>query len=134
MPVAHWCNVMNRESFSEAETAALINDNFIPILADREERPDLDMLYQGAAGIMSHPGGWPLNMFLKPDGTPYWATGYMHFETKPDSPSFRAVLTDTAELWKTDRARVDDGHAAEHGHRRAEDDTRAVGSIYTRGL
>ena len=46
----------------------LINDNFIPILADREERPDLDMLYQGAAGIMQHPGGWPLNIFLTPDG------------------------------------------------------------------
>ena len=49
----HWCHVLNREGFSDAEIAALINDNFIPILADREERPDLDMLYQGAAGIMS---------------------------------------------------------------------------------
>ncbi len=53
----HWCSVMDRESFSDAETAALINENFIPILADREERPDLDMLYQGAAGLMSHQGG-----------------------------------------------------------------------------
>ena len=62
----HWCHVMSRESFTDAEIAALINDNFIPILVDREERPDLDMLYQGAAGIMRHPGGWPLNIFLDP--------------------------------------------------------------------
>ncbi len=104
----HWCQVMSRESFSDAETAALINDNFIPILADREERPDLDMLYQGAAGLMSHPGGWPLNIFLRPDGTPFWVTGYLPPEPKPDSPSFRSVVSDTAQLWKTDRARADD--------------------------
>ena len=104
----HWCQVMSRESFNDAETAALINDNFIPILADREERPDLDMLYQGAAGLMSHPGGWPLNIFLRPDGTPFWVAGYLAPEAKPDSPSFRSVVSDTAQLWKTDRPRADD--------------------------
>jgi len=104
----HWCSVLNRESFNDAETSALINDNFIPILVDREERPDIDMLYQGAAGVMSHPGGWPLNIFLRPDGIPYWATGYLPYEAKPDMPSFRSVLSDTAELWKIDRPRVDD--------------------------
>jgi uncharacterized protein YyaL (SSP411 family) len=104
----HWCSVMDRESFSDAETAALINDNYIPVLADREERPDLDMLYQGAAGVMNHPGGWPLNIFLKPDGAPFWVTGYLPPEDKQDAPSFRRVVTETAELWKNERARAED--------------------------
>ena len=60
----HWCHVMNQESFSDPEIAALINDNFIPVLVDREERPDLDQIYQAASTIMGHSGGWPLNLFL----------------------------------------------------------------------
>ncbi|HWM62154.1 MAG TPA: thioredoxin domain-containing protein [Rhizomicrobium sp.] len=104
----HWCSVMDRESFSDAQTAALINDNYIPVLADREERPDLDMLYQGAAGVMNHPGGWPLNIFLKSDGAPFWVTGYLPPEDKQDTPSFRRVVTETAELWKNERARAED--------------------------
>jgi len=63
----HWCQVMNREAFSDPGIAEIINDNFIPILVDRDERPDLDMLYQGAAGLMGHQGGWPLNVFLTTD-------------------------------------------------------------------
>ena len=104
----HWCSVMNQESFSDPETAALINDNYIPVLADREERPDLDMLYQGAAGIMSHPGGWPLNMFLTPDGAPYWCAGYLAREERADLPAFRRVLTETAGIWTNQRARAED--------------------------
>ena len=57
----HWCHVMARESFADAEIAAFINENFIPVLVDRDERIDVDMLYQGAAGLMGHGGGWPLN-------------------------------------------------------------------------
>ena len=104
----HWCHVINRESFCDPEVAALINDNFIPILADREERPDLDMLYQGAAGIMQHPGGWPLNIFLTPAGVPWWVTGFQPAQDQPDNPSFRRVVADCAELWKNDRARAED--------------------------
>jgi uncharacterized protein len=104
----HWCSVMNQESFSDPETAALINDNYIPVLADREERPDLDMLYQGAAGLMSHPGGWPLNMFLTPNGAPYWCAGYLGREERADLPSFRRVLTETADIWNNQRARAED--------------------------
>src|ERR1700761_3062589 len=68
----HWCHVMNEESFSDAETAALLNDHFIPVIADREERPDLDQLYQAASTIMGLSGGWPLNIFLTPEGTPFF--------------------------------------------------------------
>jgi uncharacterized protein YyaL (SSP411 family) len=104
----HWCQVMSREAFSDADTAAVINDNFIPILADREERPDLDMLYQGAAGLAGHPGGWPLNVFLMPDGRPYWVAGFLPREDTAESPSLRRLASDNATLWKTDRARAED--------------------------
>jgi len=104
----HWCHVMSREAFSDAETAAAINENFIPILADREERPDLDMLYQGAAGLMGHPGGWPMNIFLTPDGRPFWVSGFLAREDQAESPSFRRLVNETAAMWKSDRARAED--------------------------
>jgi uncharacterized protein YyaL (SSP411 family) len=102
----HWCQVMNREAFSDAEVAGLINGNYIPVLVDRDERPDLDMLYQGAAGMMGHPGGWPLNIFLTPDGAPFWVSGYQPLQDSPEMPSFRRVVSETADLWKNERARA----------------------------
>ncbi|HEX2761420.1 MAG TPA: thioredoxin domain-containing protein [Rhizomicrobium sp.] len=101
-----WCHVLDREAFQDEAIAAQINENFIPILADREERPDLDLLYQGAAGAMRHNGGWPLNIFLTPDGVPFWVTGYLPREDKPDVPSFQRLLTDTAKLYQTDKVKV----------------------------
>jgi hypothetical protein len=103
----HWCHALNRESFSDAEVAALVNDNFIPILVDRDQRPDVDMLYQGAAGIMQHQGGWPLNVFLHPDGRPFWVAGYQPLEDNAQGPSFRRVVRETLDLWNNDRARVE---------------------------
>src|SRR5665213_3369202 len=73
----HWCHVMNRESFSDPEIAKLINENFIPVIADRFQRPDLDQLYQAAANAMGHNGGWPLNLFLNAKGYPYFVAGYL---------------------------------------------------------
>jgi uncharacterized protein len=104
----HWCHVMNREIFSDAEFAAIINENYIPILVDRDERPDLDTLYQGASGVMGYQGGWPLNIFLSPDGAPFWVTGYLPREDTSETPGFRRALTETADLWKNDRARAED--------------------------
>ncbi|HKY19412.1 MAG TPA: thioredoxin domain-containing protein [Rhizomicrobium sp.] len=104
----HWCQVMNRESFSDPQTAADILANFIPVLVDRDERPDIDMVYQGAAGAMGHTGGWPLNVFLAPDGAPFWITGYLSLEDRPELPSFRRLVNETADLWKNDRARAQD--------------------------
>ena len=104
----HWCQVMNRDTFNDPGVAEVINENFIPILADRDERPDLDMLYQGAAGLMGHQGGWPLNIFLTPDGRPYWVAGHLTAEDKPDMPGMRRVATDTADIWKNDRPRAED--------------------------
>ena len=121
----HWCHVINRESFSNPEIAALINENFIPVLADRDERPDLDMLYQGAAGIMQHPGGWPLNIFLNHDGAPWWVTGYQPPQELPDNPSFRRVIEECAQLWKNERARAEDTAAKV---------TEAVENLYNRDM
>lgn len=104
----HWCQVMNRETFNDPGVAQIINENFIPVLADRDERPDLDMLYQGAAGLMGHQGGWPLNIFLTPDGRPYWVAGHLTADDKPDMPGMRRVASDTAAIWKDDRARAED--------------------------
>ena len=64
----HWCHVMAHESFEDEETARLMNDHFINIKVDREERPDLDTIYQSALALMGHHGGWPLTMFLTPEG------------------------------------------------------------------
>ncbi len=104
----HWCHVMNRETFSDSEVAGLINDNYIPILADRNERPDLDLLYQGAAGAMGHPGGWPLNVFLTPQGAPFWVAGYLPREDTPETPNLRRLLTDNAAMWKDERPRAEE--------------------------
>ena len=104
----HWCHVMAKESFADPEVAAFINENFIPVLVDRDERPDVDMLYQGAAGIMGHAGGWPLNIFLRPDGVPFWVAGYQPKDDKPEIPNFARVARETLTLWKDDRAHADD--------------------------
>jgi len=68
----HWCHVMAHESFEDNETAHLMNQHFISIKLDREERPDIDAIYQGALSLMGKQGGWPLTMFLTPDGEPFW--------------------------------------------------------------
>jgi uncharacterized protein YyaL (SSP411 family) len=96
----HWCHVMNRESFSDPETAKLINENFIPVIADRFQRPDLDQLYQATANAMGHQGGWPLNLFLNAKGYPYFVAGYLPKEDRMNQPAFSRVLTDMAALYR----------------------------------
>ncbi len=96
----HWCHVMNRESFSDPETAKFINENFIPVIADRAQRPDLDQLYQVAANVMGHQGGWPLNFFLNAKGWPFFVAGYLPKEERLGQPAFMRVLTDMAQLYR----------------------------------
>ena len=96
----HWCHVMNRESFSDPETAKLINENFIPVIADRFQQPDLDQLYQATANAMGHQGGWPLNLFLNAKGYPYFVAGYLPKEDRLNQPAFSRVLTDMAGLYR----------------------------------
>jgi uncharacterized protein YyaL (SSP411 family) len=99
----HWCHVMERESFEDPDTAALMNEHFIPIKVDREERPDLDGIYTDAVQAMSGHGGWPMTVFLTPEGEPFFAGTYFPPEDRGGLPAFRTVLRAIAEAWRDRR-------------------------------
>jgi uncharacterized protein YyaL (SSP411 family) len=88
----HWCHVMAHESFENPEIAAVMNDLFVSIKVDREERPDLDTIYQSALALLGQSGGWPLTMFLTPDGQPFWGGTYFPPTTRYGRPGFPEVL------------------------------------------
>jgi uncharacterized protein YyaL (SSP411 family) len=96
----HWCHVMAHESFENAEIAALMNKYFVNVKVDREERPDVDHLYQQALMMMGRRGGWPFTMFLTPDGQPFWGGTYFPPFTWGGRPGFAEVLQTIAELWR----------------------------------
>jgi uncharacterized protein YyaL (SSP411 family) len=99
----HWCHVMERESFENAEIAALMNERFVCIKVDREERPDLDDIYMSATVAMSGSGGWPMTVFLTPEQEPFFAGTYFPPTDRHGRPGFRTVLTKLSELWLSDR-------------------------------
>ncbi len=88
----HWCHVMERESFEDPATAAVMNDGFVNIKVDREERPDIDSVYMRAVQAMSGQGGWPLTVFLTPEGAPFYGGTYFPPEARHGLPSFRQIL------------------------------------------
>jgi len=96
----HWCHVMNHESFADADTAAAMNENFINVKVDREERPDLDQLYQAAAQAMGYQGGWPLTVFLNARGEPFFVGGYFPNEERYGQPPFKTVLADVSRRYR----------------------------------
>jgi uncharacterized protein YyaL (SSP411 family) len=96
----HWCHVMAHESFEDAGIAALMNEYFVNVKVDREERPDVDYLYQQALMMMGRRGGWPLTMFLTPDGKPFWGGTYFPPFAQGGRPGFAEVLQTIAELWR----------------------------------
>src|SRR5436309_11606726 len=102
----HWCHVMAHESFEDEETASLMNDNFVNIKVDREERPDLDGIYMQAVQAMSGHGGWPMTMFLLPDGSPFYGGTYFPPDPRANMPAFDNVLVAIAEAWQNRRADV----------------------------
>ncbi len=102
----HWCHVMERESFEDPAIAAVMNERFVPIKVDREERPDVDALYMEACQAMTGRGGWPLNAFATPDGAPFWAGTYFPPEPRQGMPSWRQVLDAIAEAWAERREAV----------------------------
>ena len=103
----HWCHVMERESFEDDETAALLNANFVSIKVDREERPDVDSIYMDAVQTMTGQGGWPMSAFLTPEGRPFYAGTYYPKEPMHGMPSFRQVLTGIAEAWRERRDEIE---------------------------
>jgi hypothetical protein len=103
----HWCHVMERESFEDEGTAAQLNAGFVAIKVDREERPDLDAIYMDAVQALTRSGGWPMSVFLTPDGRPFYGGTYFPDTPRHGMPSFRQLLTAMTEVWRDDRARVE---------------------------
>lgn len=102
----HWCHVMAHESFENVETAEFLNEHFVSIKIDREEYPDLDHYYQTACSILTGRGGWPLSMFLTPDGKPFFAGTYIPKVARQGMPSFMDVLKQVTDAWKTNPAQL----------------------------
>ncbi|HZA60099.1 MAG TPA: thioredoxin domain-containing protein, partial [Actinomycetota bacterium] len=102
----HWCHVMERESFEDEETARLMNEHFVSVKVDREERPDVDAIYMDAVQAMTGHGGWPMTVFLGPDGRPFFAGTYFPPEDRHGIPSFRKVLTAVAQAWRNEREKL----------------------------
>jgi uncharacterized protein YyaL (SSP411 family) len=103
----HWCHVMEHESFENAEIAALMNRHFVSIKVDREERPDLDDVYQHAIQLLGRHGGWPLTVFLTPAGVPFFGGTYFPPDDRYGVPAFPRLLASVADTWKNRRGDVD---------------------------
>ena len=102
----HWCHVMERECFENEEIAALMNERFVCVKVDREERPDVDAIYMEAVQAMTGSGGWPLNVFLTPEQVPFYAGTYFPPEARRGMPSWPSVLRAVAEAWDTRREEI----------------------------
>jgi uncharacterized protein len=103
----HWCHVMEHESFEDERTAALMNEHFVSIKVDREERPDLDSVYMDAVVSLTGHGGWPMTVFLTPTGEPFFGGTYYPPEPRHGLPSFRQLLQAVADAWRERRADID---------------------------
>jgi uncharacterized protein YyaL (SSP411 family) len=107
----HWCHVMERESFEDPDTAALMNELFVAVKLDREERPDIDSIYMEACQAMTGSGGWPLNVFLTPEQVPFYAGTYFPPQSRTGMPSWRDVLVAVAQAWDDRREEIRAGGA-----------------------
>ncbi len=102
----HWCHVMEEESFENEAIADLLNENFVPVKVDREERPDLDSLYMSVCQMVTGRGGWPLSAWLMPDGRPFYVGTYFPPEPRRGSPGFEQLLRDISNSWREDRDEI----------------------------
>jgi uncharacterized protein YyaL (SSP411 family) len=118
----HWCHVMERESFESAETAALMNELYVPVKVDREERPDVDAIYMEAVVALTGSGGWPMTVFLTPDGEPFFGGTYFPPVARQGMRGFRELLQTIAGAWREKRDDVDRSAKAltEHVRRNSE--------------
>ena len=112
----HWCHVMAHESFEDEATAAVLNDRFVSIKVDREERPDVDAVYMEAVQAMTGSGGWPLTAFLTPDGEPFFTGTYFAPRPGPGRPSFRQVLDGVHQAWTERRGELQEQAASITAH------------------
>jgi uncharacterized protein YyaL (SSP411 family) len=102
----HWCHVMERESFEDPETAAYMNEHFVPVKVDREERPDVDAIYMEAVQSITGHGGWPMTVFLDPDGVPFYGGTYFPPDESRGMPSFRMVMEAVVHAFETQREEI----------------------------
>ena len=102
----HWCHVMEHESFEDEEIAKLMNENFVNIKVDREERPDLDQIYMSAVQMMTGHGGWPMTMFLTPEGVPFYGGTYFPPEDRYNMPGFPRILLSVADAYRSQQDQV----------------------------
>jgi len=103
----HWCHVMEEESFEDEEVASVLNERFVPIKVDREERPDVDSVYQTICQLVSGGGGWPLSVFLTPEGEPFYVGTYFPREPRRGQPGFLQLLEDVSRSWENDRDEIE---------------------------
>src|SRR5579884_4211150 len=104
----HWCHVMAHESFDDPEAAAVMNEHFVNVKVDREERPDVDALYMDAVVAMTGSGGWPMTVFLRPTGEPFSGGTYFPPTPRHGMPAFRDVLLGIAKAWREDREKIEE--------------------------
>src|ERR1700722_10303734 len=117
----HWCHVMDRESYDDPEVAAIVNEHYIAVKVDRDERPDIDSRYQVAVASLSGQGGWPLTAFLTPDGKPFYGGTYFPPADAYGRPSFKRVLLSIAEAYREKHSDVmDQARMVESAISRAE--------------
>jgi uncharacterized protein YyaL (SSP411 family) len=131
----HWCHVMEHESFEDPDVARILNDHFVSIKVDREERPDLDQIYMTAVQIMTGQGGWPMSMFLTPDLRPFYGGTYFPPDDRYGRPSFKRLLLALADAWETRRTELlqSAGQITEQ-LQRASGPTEAAGGALEPGL
>jgi uncharacterized protein YyaL (SSP411 family) len=108
----HWCHVMAHESFEDEVTARLMNELFVNIKVDREERPDIDQIYMNALHLLGEHGGWPLTMFLTPAGEPVWGGTYFPKDSKFGRPAFKDILREVARLFREEPGKIEQNRAA----------------------
>ncbi len=102
----HWCHVMQRESFRDDEVSRILNENYIPVVVDREERPDVDSFYMEVSQMMNGNGGWPLNVIAMPDGRPFQVFTYLPARDSDANGGMVGILTAISEIWKSERGRI----------------------------
>ena len=112
----HWCHVMERESFENEQIAGVLNDYFIPIKVDREERPDVDRIYMAFVQATTGSGGWPMSVFLTPDLKPFFGGTYFPPDNRYGRPGFLAVLHSLATSWHTEREKITQSSAEVIAH------------------
>ncbi len=123
----HWCHVMAHESFEDEETARVMNELFVNIKVDREERPDIDQIYMNALHLLGEQGGWPLTMFLTPHAEPVWGGTYFPKDSRFGRPAFVDVLREVARLFREEPNRIEQNRSALHS--RLAEKARPAGKV-----